>query len=126
MRCRRGLLGNRQRDTFVYPNLRALGDKGGPGRPLEESRVLRAVDGRGIDVDLDLSCAPDAPSRMLDAVLARRAVPMGRVAPVVLGDEGLFRAREGDVRFAVDSRPQPVPPAADAPLIGDVTAFVSG
>src|SRR5262249_60325551 len=24
------------------------------------------------------------------------------------------------------SRPQPVPPAADAPLIGDVTAFVSG
>src|SRR5690606_26614751 len=79
---------------------RAVRHEGRDRRRGERLGELRSVDVRDVALEPGLACPPDAPARVLHAVLERAAAALGRVAPVVLGDELLVRALDERLRVA--------------------------
>src|SRR5690606_22377982 len=79
---------------------RAVGHEGGDRCRVERLDELRAVDACDVALESGVGGLPHAPARVLDAVLERATAALGRVPPVVLGDELLVRAVDEGVRVA--------------------------
>src|SRR5262245_16609073 len=94
---------------FADGDGRALGDKGRARLLAQSLLVLLAIEACDITVECCRRGAPNPPLGMLDLVLQRRPVPLGDIAPVVLGDELFLRSHYRVTWDSLELRTEDVP-----------------
>src|SRR5262249_18032839 len=96
-----------------------VGDKGGSRFRAQTFDEPVAVYPLHVALESGLARPPDAPARMFDPVFDAAAVALRGVAPVMFGDELLFRTFDERSRLAGGPRADVMPRSAVAPRIFD-------